>query len=230
MKITVNRNLLLRILTVAAAAAAAPLAHAVPVELVTNGGFETGTLAGWTATNTGSSYGFQINNGTLDPAGPGTALPPISGGFDALSSQFGGGQNNLFQQVLLPTSFTDITLSWSDRLRNSTVFSDPNQEFRVQLVSGSGALISQVFSTAPGDLLQQLGPNNRSFNVTASLSGFAGQLIGLRFEQQDNLSFFNATVDNVSLLAQVPVPEPGTLALFALGLAGLGFARRRKLS
>jgi len=229
MKSTINRNLMLRVVSVVALATAAPLAQAVPVELVTNGGFETGTLAGWTAANSGSSFGFQINNGTLDPSGNGTALAPISGGFDALSSQTGPGQSNLFQQMLLPTSFTQITLSWSDRLRNFAVFSDPNQEFRVQLVTGSGALISQVFSTNVGDLAQQLGPNNRSFDVTALLSSFAGQLIGLRFEQQDNLNFFNATVDNVSLVAQ-QVPEPATLALFGLGLAGLGFARRRKQS
>ncbi len=38
-----------------------------------------------------------------------------------------------------------------------------------------------------------------------------------------------AHIDNVSI-AEVSssVPEPGTLALFGLGLAGLGFARRRK--
>jgi hypothetical protein len=37
-----------------------------------------------------------------------------------------------------------------------------------------------------------------------------------------------AFVDNV-VLSGTRIPEPGTMAMFAIGLAGLGYARRRKL-
>ena len=37
-------------------------------------------------------------------------------------------------------------------------------------------------------------------------------------------------IDDIILAQEHTVPEPGTLALFGLGLAGLGFARRRKAS
>src|SRR5262249_13662740 len=50
-----------------------------------------------------------------------------------------------------------------------------------------------------GDAPTQIGPNNRSFDVTALLQSRAGQTLQLRFEQQDSLGFFNVTVDNVAL-------------------------------
>lgn len=201
-------------------------AQAVPVELVTNGDFETGTFAGWTNTGLGLGFGYTINDGTQDPSGTATPIAPISGSFDAFTSQSGPGQNILSQIISLPNLFSSMTLSWDDRIQNfANTFSDPNQEFRVSLFTTGGALIGTLFSTNPGDALIQLGPNSRSFDVTALLLPFAGQNVELRFDQQDNLFFFNVTVDNVSLTY---VPEPAAIGLMGLGLLGLGAMRRRR--
>ena len=90
----------------------------------------------------------------------------------------------------------------------------------------SGGFLHEVFSTNPGDPLQQVGPNNRFFDISAFALANAGQTVNLSFEQQDNLFFFNATLDNVSLLATVP--EPGTIALMGLALGLMGVFRRRR--
>jgi len=83
----------------------------------------------------------------------------------------------------------------------------------VSLFSGATLLDTQTFTTA------------------TDLSTFAGWS-GLG--AIDSLSIIiNSTRDFLALdnlrYGTTSVPEPGTLALFGLGLAGLGFARRRKL-
>jgi hypothetical protein len=168
-------------------------------ELITNGDFESGNLTGWTQTNTGPAS-WNINNGTFDPAGNGTPLPPISGSFDAVAAQTNVSTAILSEPITVPTGITSATLSWSDRIRNfGNAFQDPGQEWRVVIRDANGGQIQQVFSTNPGDLLQQVGPNNRSFNLTSLLQSHAGQQIRVSFELQSTIGFFNATLDNVSL-------------------------------
>ena len=205
----------------------AAAAQAAIIDLVSNGNFETGDFTGWTNTGTGNGLGWAINDGTFDPAGPGVALAPIGGNFDAVSSQTGVGQNTLVQQnIFFPNNVLAANLAWDDRIRNhASVFSDPNQEFRVLFRDLAGGFLFEVFSTNPGDPLLQIGPNNRLFDITPFALAHAGQAVQLSFEQQDNLFFFNATIDNVSLLARVP--EPGTLLLMGMALGLMGLVRRR---
>ncbi len=154
-------------------------------ELIENGEFETGNFTGWAIANSGSGS-WQINNGTFDPPGPGTILPPVSGNFDAVSFQGGAGLHLLSENVIVPEDISSATLSWSDRIRNhSSSFSDPNQEWRVLVQNTSGGLIQEVFSTNPGDPLQQIGPNHRSFDLTSLFQSLAGQTVQISFQQQD---------------------------------------------
>jgi hypothetical protein len=168
-------------------------------EFIINGDFETGTFAGWNVSGTNSAT-WQINNGTLDPAGPGTALAPISGNYDAVSTQSGSGLAMLSEPIVVPSVVSSAVLSWSDRIRNhAAIYSDPGQEWRVLVLDSGGSLIQEVFSTDPGDPLTQPGPNNRSFDLTSLFQSLAGQTVQVSFEQQSQFFFMNATLDNVSL-------------------------------
>lgn len=221
------RKMLKGLVAGAALAFTATTAQAIPVELVTNGDFETGDFTGWLKVATGGAVGFAINDGTFIPQSGLGPTPPIGGQYDAVSDQGGPGTSSLLQTIALPGVFDILMLAWDDRIENlADQFLDPDQEFRVVFYEVSGAPIGEVFSTNPGDTLSQPGPNARSFDVTALLSAYAGQSIVLAFEEQDSLFFFNATIDNVSLTADIP--EPATLGLLGAGLIGLGLARRRR--
>jgi hypothetical protein len=185
----------------------APSMARAQTELITNGGFETGDLGGWTVETLGGLHlgSWRINDGTYVPPGPmPQAFPPLSGNFDAVVFQVGAGTKRLTSSpIAVPDSVSAASLSWLDSIRNFDFmgsFEDPGQEFRVLLLDANLVLIAEIYSTNPGDAPFQLGPNARQFDMTAALQSLAGQTVYLRFEVQDELFFFNVSVDDVSLL------------------------------
>ncbi len=176
------------------------LAGAVTMETIENGGFETGDFTGWTVTDSGAGA-WVINDGTFDPIGPGEPLPPISGSYDALSHQPGPGLHILTEPLLIPKNVNSAVLSWADRIRNhDEVYMEHNQEWRVLLRDLAGGFIQEVFSTNPGDDLMQIGPNFRSFDLTATAKEREGEEIVVSFEEEDDQLWFNSTLDDVSFV------------------------------
>ena len=60
------------------------------------------------------------------------------------------------------------------------------------------------------------------------VTDFRGQKLSLSFENPGSASIQGRLRWIVTGIAATAVPEPGTLALLGLGLAGLGLSRRRK--
>ena len=180
-----------------------------------NGGFETGDLTGWGQINSGSG-GIVVDDGSFDPPGPGGPVAPFAGGFSAATFQGGPGVHTLFQDVTLGASLLSATLHWGDNLQNHAgVFVDPVQEWRVEVWDpADNSVLAELFSTEPGDLPIQ-GWTER----VADLSPWIGQTIRIAFTQQDGLWYFNARLDEVRIVGQLPLPvtldiRPGNTANF----------------
>jgi len=68
------------------------------------------------------------------------------------------------------------------------------------------------------------------FFLQGSFGGYGhfGDTLALSFDLPDGTMINSANGASYAIGAPVTVPEPGTIALFGIGLAGLGFSRRRK--
>ncbi len=177
-------------------------AGVIPSELIINGGFETGDFFSWTVVNDDPEGDgrVEINDGTLDTGIIGDPFVPIDGEVDAVLHGVGPSNKQIHQSFVVPAGILSATLSWSDRLVNDGGdFADPNQEYRVRIEDAGGNLLEEVFSTNPGDPVSQVGPNLRSFDITTLLQAQQGQTLRVSFSEEDDLSFFAAWIDSVSL-------------------------------
>jgi hypothetical protein len=201
-----------------------------PVELE-NCGFETGDFDGWTAltgipdggvngvgvTAEGESqYGGQggdtwvINDGsTLPIDGPDLTanftVEPFEGDFSAFTEQTGPSLNTLYQDIELPDGLVSAMLIWAQIIRNhAAIFSDPNQEFRVEVRDTDDNVLEELFSTDPGDPL--LGTEWEE--MSADLSDYIGETIRIAFVEEDNLLYFNVHLDEACVEVVEPTPTP----------------------
>lgn len=233
--------------TLALLGSATPL-RAAPVELIENGGFETGDFSGWSVNDAQGSAGtwFIDTPGSTAPLSDNpTVANPAGGAFYAVSDMLNPGAHVLVQDFTVPFDATGVQLTfqmfgndWSNvgpivdpAGLDPEVF--PNQHARVDILASDAS----PFDTEDGVITNlYLGvdegedPNeytDYAFDLTAFLT--PGETYRLRFGQVETEFFLNVGVDNVSMLADAAaVPEPAALGLLGMGLLGVAGLRRRQ--
>jgi hypothetical protein len=227
------------LMSIALSAAFAGAAYAVPVQLITNGDFESGTLAGWTVNNTGAfgnNFYAIANGGGVPVSGQPTAVLSGGGNFVAVSDQNGGGGEELRQGFTVAAETTSLILEF-DWFNNThigqfgTAINGSEQVGRIDILSAGAAPLDTGAGVAMNLRLNvgtvtSFGTTIPWVHETFDLSGLAPGNYEVRFGNGQCCFYQELGVDNVSLLA---VPEPATTALLGLGLAGIGFVRRRRI-
>lgn len=208
-------------------------------QLIVNGGFETGTLSGWTLSSEAGSYAgsdFFASKSTTTPISGSATSGAESGTYYAVSDGVGPATEVLSQTFTVPTGLSSVVLSYSlfvdsasgdviDTAAGLDYSQGANQYADVSLLSSG----TSVFSTSSGvlrDFYQGTDnaapiPNaytNYSFNITSLVS--AGGTFTLRFAEVDNLGPLNMGIDNVSIVttAVTPTPEPDSVTLGFLSM------------
>ncbi len=212
------------------------------VDLILNGGFETGDYTGWSVADegggSGTFYVVDYSASALPDSGGGFAANAQGGQFFAVTDQTGPGSHSLTQTFTL-ASAGNVTIKF-DLFANNYAGTDfangrdfntsPNQNAVVDLLVGG----ADPFTEAASDIISTLyGPGSDGPSPVypwvsySSTLGLAAGVYQLRFAETDNQLFFNLGVDNVSVTTGA-VPEPASWALLIAGFGLVGGALRRR--
>jgi PEP-CTERM motif-containing protein len=221
-------------------------------EIIANGGFETGTFAGWVvvdAVGSGGTYVIDDADGST-PISAHPTVGPASGNFYAVSDQDDPSSTVLIQGFTIPGGSSQVTLSYdmfvndwnaggaggTEVLPTTAIpgnlgdLTPPAQFARVDILgstadpfdTGAGVLQNFYYGT-DGDL-PPYGYTHYSFDITGLVGG-GGDFL-LRFGETDTEDHLNQGIDNVSIQIG-EIPEPSSIVLFATGLAAVFWLRRR---
>jgi hypothetical protein len=221
----------------------AAASSAAAQQLLTNGDFETGTLAGWTVTAsaiTGSTANVFISTpGTNTPTSAlATAANGLGGTAYAVTDMGGPSVTTLTQTFTVPPGGGVTTLHFQMFVNNWTggpAIIDPsglsfgdgstpqNQHARVDLLTaaaspldtGAGVIRNFYLGSDAGTNPNPYGTYD--FDITSNVGGGGGGTFQIRFAQVNNQLFLNQGVDNVSILFAPATPTMNTWLLVSLG-------------
>ena len=200
-------------------------ANAGLIELLSNGEFESPNIGGADFSLISDSLvdGWACSSGSCEIWREGVFSSPTLGSDGLSTGQHLELNNNAGFQITSQAALVDgdatgtFSFDYWDRTGSGMI------SYTVNTTSGG---------TIAGGVIDLL--DNAWYNVTiAGLSLFDGDVVSLSFVDT-TFNGLGAHIDQVSFLADcqtcsVAVPEPSIIALFGLGLLGLGFARRRKV-
>ena len=197
---------------------------------VVNGGFESGSLSGWTTVYEPEGGGeWLVYSGTpvfedvVRDAGPSPDpfFAPPTGTYAAVTVQESPSRLALYQDVALASGqghFLRMYVYYRNQASGGFVApddfeADPNQQYRIDVMNPS----APVFSTAPTDVRRMLfrtdpgEPNEMEPTLMEfDLSEFAGQTIRLRFVVMVTEAQLHGAVDAVQIISGKCKGKPAT--------------------